>query len=83
MPIAWVFPYPLRNTIIQLLNFPKGVVAMLFARFMFYLFVVPTHWAILVISVVWISVYYRLFRQPLVGWTSFVCGLVFGWAVHF
>jgi hypothetical protein len=55
-PLAWPFPYPARLAVIQLLNFPKGILSMLLARGMFYLLGVPAHWAILPISITWISI---------------------------
>jgi len=79
MPLAWPFPYPARLDVIQLLNFPKGIVSILLAGGMFYLFGVPTHWAILAISIIWISIYYISFKQPKLGWGSFIAGLVVGW----
>ena len=81
MPLAWPFSYPARLVVIQLLNFPKGVLSMLLARGMFYLFGVPPHWAILAISIIWISFYYVSFRQPKLGWASFIAGLIVGWLV--
>jgi hypothetical protein len=81
MPLAWPFPYPARLAVIQLLNFPKGIVSILLARVMFYLFGVPAHWAILAISIIWISIYYISFKQPKLGWVSFVAGLLVGWLV--
>jgi hypothetical protein len=81
MPVAWPFPYPSRFTVIELLNFPKGLISILVARLMFHLFGVPTHWAVLAISVVWVSVYYIAFRQSKLGWFSFVLGLVAGWSI--
>ena len=45
MPLAWPVSYPARLAVIQLLNFPTGVLSMLLARGMFYLFGVPAHWA--------------------------------------
>jgi hypothetical protein len=81
IPLAWPFPYPARFTVIELLNFPKGIVSILLARFMFHLFGVPEHWAVLAISVAWISWYFTAFRQPKLGWISFVAGLVGGWFI--
>ncbi len=75
MPLAWPFPYPARLSVIQLLNIPKGIISILFARAMFYLLDVPAHLAVLVISIIWISIYYALFKQPKLGWASFVAGL--------
>jgi hypothetical protein len=81
LPLAWPFPYPIRLAVIQLLNFPKGILSILIARGMFYLFGIPAHWAILAISIIWISIYYLSFKQPKLGWASFVVGLVGGWLV--
>jgi hypothetical protein len=81
MPLAWPFPYPARLSVIQLLNFPKGIASILLARGMFHLFGLPGHWAILAISVVWISIYYLAFNQPKLGWVSFIAGLVAGWLI--
>lgn len=81
MPVAWAFPYPARDTVIQLLNFPKGVVSILIARALFYLSGLPAHWAILGISVVWISIYYIVYKQPRLGWISFISGLIAGWLI--
>jgi hypothetical protein len=81
MPLAWAFPYPARLAVIQLLSFPNGIISMLVARGMFYLFDVPTHWAILAISIIWISIYYVSFNQPKLGWASFIVGLIVGWLV--
>lgn len=81
MPLAWAFDYPARLSVIQLLNFPKGAISIFVARCMFYLLGVPPHWTILVIALVWISVYYELCKQPRLGWISFASGLVVGWCV--
>lgn len=81
MPLAWSFPYPARLSVIQLLNFPKGIISIVLARFIFYLFGLPPHWAILVISAVWISIYYASFKQPRLGWISFLGGLILGWFI--
>jgi hypothetical protein len=81
IPLAWPFPYPARLSVIQLLNLPKGIISILLARGMFHLFGLPGHWAILAISVVWISIYYLSFKQPKLGWVSFIAGLVVGWLI--
>jgi hypothetical protein len=81
MPLAWPFNYPARLAVIQLLDFPQGILSMLVARGMFYLFGVPAHWAILAISILWISYYYVSFKQSVLGWTSFIAGLIVGWLV--
>jgi hypothetical protein len=79
MPFAWRFDYPARLAVIQLLNFPKGILAMLVAHGIFRLLGVPTHWMVLAISIAWISIYYASYKQPRLGWISFVTGQVVGW----
>jgi len=78
MPLAWPFSYPARLSVVQLLNFPKGSF-----QFCWHgecsTIRSPGHWAILAISVVWISIYYLSFKQPKLGWVSFIAGLVVGW----
>lgn len=81
MPLAWPFSYPTRLSVIQLLNFPKGIISIMCAKWMFHLFMVHLHWSVLVIAATWISIYYVSFRQPILGWISFIAGLVAGWFI--
>lgn len=79
MPLAWVFPDSQKGRVIQLLNFPKGVIAISAALGLFYLMSVPASIAVLFVTLAWISIYYVLLKQPLIGWLSFTIGIVTGW----
>src|SRR5262249_37502226 len=81
VPLAWPFPTSARLYVIQLLEFPKGVISMLLARAMFYFLHVPTHWAILAISIAWITFYFFSYGQSKLGWVCFVAGLILGWLI--
>jgi len=81
MPLAWPFPILSRRLVIQFLEFPRGLISMVFARGLFYLLHVPAHWAILVISIGWITFYFYSYRKSKTGWASFTLGLVAGWFI--
>ena len=58
MPLAWPFSLPARLYVIHFLELPNAVISILLARAPFYFLHVPAHWAILIISIVWITFYF-------------------------
>jgi hypothetical protein len=81
MPLAWPFSLPARLYVIYFLELPKGVISILLARALFYFLHVPAHWAILAISIAWITFYFFSYKQSKIAWLCFTAGLIIGWFI--
>jgi hypothetical protein len=82
-PLAWSFSDAKKRTVLDALKILQGIVAIGAALLLFRVCAVRPVLAVLVISVIWITLYHYLFKQPLISWVMWVIGLLLGWFVCF
>ena len=82
-PLAWPFPDSKKRAVLNVLKIVQGVVAIGAALLIFRLCSVHPALSVLVVSLVWTTVYHSLFKQPFVSWAMWVIGLVLGWYICF
>ena len=80
-PIAWSFTDSKKRAVLDVLKIVQGVVAIGAALLLFRLCSVRPALSVLVVSLVWISVYHSILKQPFVSWAMWVIGLVVGWFI--
>ena len=80
-PLAWAFNYPARITVVHLFKIPTGIITIIIARYMFYVLGVSSNWSVLIISSIWISLYYSSYQQLKFPLICYLLGLVIGWYI--
>ena len=82
-PLAWVFPDSKKRAALEILKILQGVVAIGAALLLFRMCSVPTSIWVLVLPLIWITIYNWTFNQPFLSWLMFVIGIMSGWFLCF
>jgi hypothetical protein len=72
-----------KRAVLDFLKIVQGVVAIGAGILIFRVCLVHPAISVLVISIVWISGYHSLFKQPFVSWMMWIIGLLVGWFICF
>jgi hypothetical protein len=81
VPVGRVFPYPLRLKVVPFLSAFNGLIAIFLALMLFRLFGLICGLWVLVISILWISLYFYFYRQSRIEWVSYIAGITAGWVI--
>jgi ABC-type Mn2+/Zn2+ transport system permease subunit len=79
VPVASVFPHPLRLRVVPFLGVLNGVASIFSALVLFWLFGLTSGLAVPVVTAVWISLYFRFYHQSRIEWLSYLAGIIIGW----
>jgi hypothetical protein len=82
-PLAWLFPDSRKRMVLDVLKILQGIIAIGVALLLFRLCSVRVSIVVLVISLIWISLYYALFKQPLTSFLMHAAGILVGWLLCF
>jgi hypothetical protein len=82
-PLAWPFPDSWRRMVLEVLKTIQGIIAIGAALLLFRFCSVRASIVVLAVSLIWISLYYSLFKQPFVSWLMHAAGILVGWFLCF